>query len=48
VIYEFQENLPFGYLSYLRAKWNDLKEKPQGAQEDMKVVEERYKTIKKT
>ncbi len=47
VIYEFQEDLPFGYLSYLRAKWKDIKEKTTGAHEDISVIEERYETIKK-
>ncbi|MCI0453622.1 MAG: hypothetical protein L0Y68_01350 [Candidatus Dadabacteria bacterium] len=47
VIYEFQEDLPSGYLSYLRAKWKDIKERIPSAHEDMSVIEERYETIKK-
>jgi hypothetical protein len=34
IIFEFQENLPPGYLNYLRAKWKEIKEKQIDTQED--------------
>jgi hypothetical protein len=34
VIYEFQEKFPLGYLSYLRTKWKDIKEKRASTHKD--------------
>ena len=43
-ISEFQEHLPSGYLSYLRAKW--LKEKRKGALGEM-ITKNEYESLKK-
>ncbi|HZX13227.1 MAG TPA: hypothetical protein VFF49_02380 [Thermodesulfobacteriota bacterium] len=42
---EFQEHLPPGYLSYLRAKW--LKEKHKGAQGETAITKNEYESLKK-
>ena len=44
-ISEFQEHLPPGYLSYLRAKW--LKEKHKGAQGETAITKNEYESLKK-
>ncbi len=44
-ISEFQEHLPSGYLSYLRAKW--LKEKHKGAQGETAITKNEYESLKK-
>ena len=44
-ISEFQEHLPSGYLTYLRAKWP--KEKHKGAQGETAITKNEYESLKK-
>lgn len=44
-ISEFQEHLPSGYLTYLRAKWP--KEKYKGAQGETAITKNEYESLKK-